>query len=569
MDIKRIISYVIVALLGVALYNAWIRDYPPAVTPATPAATEQQKSTDQASFAPATYNPSVATKTKAAGTTAVRADASSKSLVQVKTDVLEVAIDTRDGNIVSAQLPKYPISVEEKNTPISILSGDPNEFYVLQSGLTNTGKDGQTAPIQFSSAKSQYTLESGQNQLAVTLTGKTANGLSVTKTYLFQRNDYAVKLIVEVANASGKTWSGSLYTQITRRQPSEQKSHFYTRSYDGAAISSPNTPYEKLSYKTLDKASISRDSRDGWIAMQQHYFLSAWIPLNPNLNYHYYSHVVASPSNGNNIYIVGFVSPQMTVAANAKAQSGATFYVGPEVAKRLKGLAPGLDRTIDYGWLWPVSIILFWIMSGIHTLVRNWGWSIVVTTILIKIVFYWFSAKSFRSMARLREMQPRMQALKERHGSDRQALSKATMELYRKEKINPLGGCLPMVIQIPVFIAFYYVIIESVELRQAPFIFWIHDLSMKDPYYVLPILMGLSMLLQQWLSPTSPDPTQQKMMWILPIVFTVFFVNFPAGLVLYWFTNNIVQALQQWYVNKTYEKHKAKLHEKRLRKKYK
>ncbi len=567
MDLKRILLYIVVALFAVLLFNAWVRDYPPQPPSATathPAVEQQSPS----GFSPTTFNPGGSSGAKHETSSNTVTAQSSTHLLEVKTDVLNVWIDPHGGNIVSATLTQYPVSLQEKNTPVQILSPNADDLYVLQSGLTNTGKKGQSLPITYTASKNQYVLSPGQNQLQVSLAGRAANGLQVTKTYDFKRSEYAVQMNVAIKNPTGNTWTGSLYTQITRRQAESSASHFYARSYEGPTFSSPQTPYEKVPYKELEKQNIDRTVKDGWVAMQQHYFLSAWVPQSPEQMHHYYSHIVSAPAGqGSNIYIVGFVSPQMTVTANAIGTTGATLYVGPEIAKPLRALALNLDRTIDYGWLWFISILLFWIMNAIHAIVRNWGWSIAVTTILIKIVFYWFSAKSFRSMARLREMQPKMALLKERHGDDRQALSKATMELYRKEKINPLGGCLPMIIQIPVFIAFYYVIIESVQLRQAPFIFWIHDLSVKDPYYILPILMGLSMLLQQCLSPTSPDPTQQKMMWILPVVFTVFFINFPAGLVLYWLTNNLVQSLQQWYVNKTYEKHKANVHAKRMRKK--
>lgn len=568
MDIKKIILYVIVAILGVALFNAWVRDYPTVTNVVSQQPMAPAQNANGVNYSPSTFTPETSNKTKSAGAAAVSTEqVSGNRLITVKTDTLSLQIDKQGGNIISAHLLKYPVTADQKDNPIQILSNDPAQLYVAQSGLTNTDGSGKTTDIVFTSAQSQYQMADNENILAVKLTGKTANGLVVTKTYLFKRDQYAINLNYQVENKTGKHWNGSLYTQLTRREPIEEKHSFYTRTYNGASISSPETPYQKLPYKTLDKGDVSHITRGGWVAMQQHYFLSSWIPGNKNQDYHYYSHVIAPSDGGNKIYVIGFVSPEMSLPANATANSEATLYVGPEVASNLRALAPGLDHTIDYGWLWPISVILFSIMSLVHGVVRNWGWSIVITTILIKIVFYWFSAKSFRSMARMRELQPRILALKERYGSDRQALSRATMELYRKEKINPLGGCLPLVIQIPVFIAFYYVIIESVELRQAPFILWIHDLSIKDPYYILPILMGISMLVQQILTPTSPDPAQQKMMWILPVVFTVFFLNFPAGLVLYWFVNNVVQVTQQWYVMKTYDKHKAKMNLRRERKK--
>lgn len=565
MDIKKIVLYLFVAVLAILLVNKWVKDYPPKSTPAT---TEQTvKKPEAGSYAPATFSPGVAAQTKKAASTPVTSGKTPQGrLIDVKTDVLDVSIDSNGGNVVSAKLLKYPVSLQEKNTPEQIISSDPETLYLAQSGLTNTSTKGKNSVIQFTSSKKDYVLEDGQSKVVVLLKGRTANGLAVTKTYDFQRDRYAVNVSYQVSNQSSKAWSGSLYTQFTRREPGSAKSHhLYTRSYNGGAISSTGTPYEKLTYSDMAGKNLDRTNEGGWVAMQQHYFLSAWIPSSQQQTHHLYSHSMPHPSGGNEVYVLGFVSPQMSIAPGATSVSSATLYVGPEIATRLSVLAPGLDHTIDYGWLYWVSVIIFWVMSKIHLLVRNWGWSIVITTIVIKMLFYPLTARSFRSMARMRELQPRLKSLKERYGDDRQAMSKATMELYRKEKINPLGGCLPMLIQVPVFIGLYYVLIESVQLRQAPFIFWIHDLSVKDPYYVLPILMGLSMLVQQWLTPTSLDPAQQKMMWILPIVFTVFFVNFPAGLVLYWLTNNVVQVLQQYYVTETFEKHKAKQKHKKKR----
>ena len=566
MDNKRITLCIIMALLAILLFNAWMRDYPPVLEQPLQSVSSQHADRRETIYTPQAFIPR-STKTKVTEAFVAENKNFIRGLITVNTDVFKIAIDMQGGNIVSAKLPKYPISIKEKDTPVQILNSDCNELYIAQSGLTNVSANQESFPIKFTSTEKNYVLKDGETKLVVQLTSRTSNGLKIIKTYTFHRNDYAIQLNYVVKNETTKLWQGSLFTQLTRRQPSTKHHHFYIRSYSGPAISSPQTPYKKVTYELLNKGNINQTSTGGWIAMQQHYFLSAWIPGNSQLTYYYYSHIIPSQNGRQNIYVIGFLSPAMNIAPGKTASSHATIYVGPEVADKLKALAPGLERTIDYGWLWPISMLLFWIMSAIHKIVRNWGWSIAVTTILIKIVFYWLSEKSFRSMARMRELQPRMQALKERFGNDRQALSRATMELYRKEKINPLGGCLPVLIQIPVFIAFYYVIIESVELRQAPFILWIYDLSAKDPYYILPVLMGLSMLAQQRLSPTSPDPTQQKMMWILPMVFTVFFINFPAGLVLYWLINNVVQTLQQWYVNRTHEIQKEKLKTRRTRNK--
>jgi YidC/Oxa1 family membrane protein insertase len=291
----------------------------------------------------------------------------------------------------------------------------------------------------------------------------------------------------------------------------------------------------------MEKEKLDRSIKGGWLAMQQRYFLSSWIP-NQEGTYHYFS------AAQDKVYTIGLVDNSLQIPAREKMTTGMKLYVGPEIVEDLKPLAKGLDLTIDYGWLWPISITLMWLMKFIYKFIGNWGWAIILLTVLIKAVFYKLSETSCCSMAKMKELAPKVQALKERFGDDRQKLSQATMELYRKEKINPLGGCLPMLVQIPFFIALYYVLIGAVELRQAPFIFWIHDLSVRDPFFVLPVLNGLTMFLQQKLTPSSPDPAQQKMMMLMPLLFTVFFISFPAGLVLYWLVNSGLSVLQQWYI---------------------
>ncbi len=570
MDIKRIILFLALVLLGVALWNAWQRDYPPPAVKAFPKA-EQTQTTSPTDFVPPTYKPgSVSTVSPQKKTTKTAAQqAISGRLIRVKTDLLEVAISTKGGNLVSAKLLKYPVSLKPPAVPTLILNKSLNRLYIAQSGLTSQTTKGRLKSVNFEAAQYQYQLQPGQNQLVVRLSGSTPSGLEVNKIYTFKRNHYVIKAQTQVKNASNKTWIGSFYNQIVRRNVKVKKS-LHTRSYNGAAISSPEKPYEKLHFKKLVENNVSRNIKGGWIAMQQQYFLSTWIPEATQEN-HYYSHVIGPTSKKgiNDIFTVGYVSPQVTLMPGQVAKTQSKFYVGPEVAKRLKQVAKGLELTIDYGWLSPISKIIFWAMDKIHSVIGNWGWSIILTTILIKLLFYKLSEKSYRSMAKMRAMQPRIAALKERLGDDKQALSKATMELYRKEKANPMGGCLPMLIQIPVFIALYYVLIESVQLRQAPFIFWIQDLSVKDPIYVLPLLMGVSMFIQQKISPPPPDPMQAKvMMYGLPVIFTVFFATFPAGLVLYWLVNNCISILQQWYIMKTFDpnaKPKAKKKKKKKR----
>lgn len=541
--IRRIALYLALAAVGVSLWNAWTKDHP-----AQPAAQTVSGNAPPASanFVPPSYS-TVATKPGGAtvSSPALQNQVSAQSAVtNVKTNVLDVNIDA-EGNLVDAKLLKYDESLKKPKVPMPILISDPTSLYVAQSGL-KASDAAQTEAIHYRTDQSQYTLVNGQNNLEVKLTGNTASGLQVSKTFTFKPNQYDVQVDYQLRNTGKVAWTGNTYQQIMRKNVPPKGSE-HSRSFNGAAFSSPDKPYEKVAFKKLNEMRIDQNVQGGWVAMQQPYFLSVWIPPAEQTN-HYYSNV------SNDIYTIGYVGPQLTVVPGGEMSQKSVFYVGPESPANLKNLAKGLDLTIDYGWLWMISKAIFWVLDHIHTLVGNWGWAIIITTLLIKLVFYKLSEKSYVSMAKMRDIQPRLQALKDRYGEDKQALSRATMDFYKKEKINPLGGCLPTIVQIPVFIALYYVLIESVELRQAPFIFWIQDLSVHDPYYVLPILMGLTMLLQQRLSPPPPDPTQAKMMMLLPIVFTVFFLSFPAGLVLYWLVNSCASILQQWWVMKTYKK---------------
>jgi YidC/Oxa1 family membrane protein insertase len=319
-------------------------------------------------------------------------------------------------------------------------------------------------------------------------------------------------------------------------------------TFFGAAISSPEKRFQKISFKEMAQQNLNQTITGGWAAMIQHYFVSAWVP-EANTTQQYFSRVMPD-----GLYTIGMIGPKLSIAPGGTYNTSATFYAGPSISNQLEKAAPGLQLTIDYGWFWFISSIIFWMMQHIYNLVGNWGWSIVLVTLVIKLMFYHLSAKSYRSMSVLKKLQPRINTLKERYGDDKQKFTQATLELYKKEKVNPMSGCLPILIQIPVFIGLYWVLVESVQLRQAPFILWIHDLSIKDPYYILPLLMGISMFLQQRLSPPPADPTQAKIMMLMPVVFTLLFLNFPAGLMLYWFVNNLLSFLQQWYIMHSIEK---------------
>jgi YidC/Oxa1 family membrane protein insertase len=527
---RKIFFYFALAIVGFLLWNAWQTDYG-----LKPVAASTANAPAQPQGLPAEENPS----TKAV---------SLNRVVEVKTDTLEVKIDKEGGHILSLKLPKYPTAYETPQNPETILTAATANYYAAQSGLV--GKMGpDTSHLVFVTSQKHYQLQPDQETLSVVLAAK-SDGLDIQKIYTFKKGKYDIKVDYQLSNPTAQPWVGNIYNQIKRRGLTHDTGAFGLHTYTGAAISSAHTPYEKISYKDMDKSNLDRSIKGGWLAMQERYFVSAWVPSQTD-TLRYYSNVAsAGPTDksADKIYTIGFQTPDITVPSKSTTTVGTTFYAGPEISDYLQQVAPHLDLVIDYGWFSVFSVPIFKVMQGIYYFVRNWGLAIILVTVLIKLLFYKLSETSYRSMARMRKLQPRLLTLKDRYGDDRQKLSQATMELYRKEKVNPLGGCLPMIIQIPVFIALYYVLIESVQLRQAPFVFWIHDLSVKDPYYVLPILMGLSWMLQQRLNPPPPDPVQAKMMMLFPVVFTVLFATFPAGLVLYWIVNNCLSILQQWYI---------------------
>ncbi|KTC94643.1 membrane protein insertase YidC [Legionella erythra] len=547
MDTRRVILYAALALIVYSLWTSWHQDYPgiPATQPQTQGISNEHQLLPDVDTGSSSenQNPKEALITP---------DASAKKThagnVRVKTDVLDIQIDTEHGDIVNARLLDYPASVEEKNNPITLLNNNPDERYVANSNLLVSSTKGVLpVDLNFTSQESVYQLENNQKTLRVVLTGKSASGLDVKKIFEFTRGSYLIQVNYQIANESNADWQGYLNAQLLRDSPKEdQSSIFHVGSYVGASYSVPGQhKYQKVTFKDMAKSNLNTDSTGGWVAMQQHYFLSAWVPDASSKN------VIYTRSADNN-YTIGVVSSPITIKPGDSKTIGAKLYVGPEITHVLQTIAPGLDLTVDYGWLWFLSSALFAVMKAIHGVVGNWGWSIVLVTLLIKLAFYRLSASSYRSMAGMRQLQPKLQALRERYGDDKAKMSQATMELYRQEKVNPLGGCLPILVQIPVFIALYWVLLESVELRQAPFILWINDLAAADPYHILPIIMGGTMLIQQRLNPAPPDPMQAKIMMFLPVLFTVLFWNFPAGLVLYWIVNNTLSILQQWHITRKY-----------------
>ncbi len=545
MDIRRVVLYGALAFVIFSLWTEWQKDYPP-VSQQTHVANEApaQEAAMLPSMVRATDQESTATPTQSADSSS----ATAAKRVRVNTDVLNLDIDLQQGDIVNADLRQYPQSSENKNKSFALLQDIPGRQYVANSSLfVVNNQTTQTLDAPLTADETEYNLAPTADELVVTLSGQTSQGLKIQKIFTFKRGSYAIDMQYKIANQTDTAWQGYLNTQLLRGSPTEDKSSvFHMGSFTGASYSVPGQHrYKKLSFKDMTKSNLDVDANGGWIAMQQHYFLTAWIPPVQENNRYYTRYV-------NNDYTIGYVSPAIVVAPQTEKTVNTRLYLGPELTDVLKAIAPGLDLTVDYGWLWFISQLLFSLLKTIYTFVGNWGWAIVLVTVLIKLAFFQLSAKSYKSMAGMRRLQPKLQALRERYGDDKAKMSQATMELYRQEKINPLGGCLPILVQIPVFIALYWVLVESVQLRQAPFIFWITDLSAADPYHVLPIIMGVTMLIQQKLNPAPPDPMQAKIMMFLPVAFTLLFMNFPAGLVLYWTVNNSLSILQQWYITRKF-----------------
>lgn len=470
-------------------------------------------------------------------------------LVSVKTDVLDIKIDLLGGDIVMVSLPSYWAELESPDTAFELMNRTTDHLYISQSGLV--GPDGTDKPGYrpiYKSAQTQYQLAEEENQLVVDLLLPEENGVSITKRFVFARGEFLIGVYYLVENRGDKDWQASFFGQIKRDAFVPKSTSTGLKPYLGAATTTAEEKYKKLKFADLEKSSFKESSTGGWMAMVQHYFISAWIgdPNEENL----YS---ARKLKDEAIYIMGYTGPLKTVAPGTQAEIGGNFYAGPKITKRLEEISPYLDLTVDYGWLWWVAKPIHWVLQFINKAISNWGFSIVILTVFIKALLFPLSHKAYISMGHMRKVAPKLAALKEQCGDNRQKLQEEMMKLYRTEKINPLGGCLPMLLQMPVFIALYWVLMESVELRHAPFLGWIKDLSVMDPWFVLPILMGVSMYFQQKMNPAPPDPMQAKIMQYLPIIFTFMFLWFPAGLVLYWLVNNITSMIHQGYINKLTE----------------
>ncbi len=546
MDTQRLILFIIFSFSLLMLWEAWQKENRPPVPPQAQAARDADVPAPAAP-APAPKTGAPAAIPGAAAPAAIpggAAPAAPRELIRVTTDVVQADIDPVGGDVVRVELLRYNDSLDP--TKKLVLLG-PEHRYTVQSGLIGNGLPNHRTP--FTPRAREYRLADGQDAVEVKLDATTPEGVAVTKTLTFRRGSYVVDIAQAIANKSAAPVATQGYFHITRdgKAPADDKAMLQT--FTGPAVYTDQDKFVKLSYGDIDKgkAPYAKNADNGWIAMVQHYFVSALLPPD-KMPREYYTEKI-----GDDYYRAGVKIPLAEIAPGATATVAARLYAGPEEQDKLKAIAPGLDLVVDYGWLTVIAAPLFWILESLYKWLGNWGLAIIGLTVLIKLVFFPLSAASYKSMARMKLVTPRLMKLRETYGDDKAKLNQAMMELYKQEKINPLGGCLPIVVQIPVFIALYWVLLASVELRQAPFFGWITDLSTPDPFFILPALMMGSMVIQTKMSPTPPDPVQAKVMQIMPFAFGVMFFFFPAGLVLYWLVNNILSIAQQWQITRMIE----------------
>ncbi len=537
MDTKRLILFVVFSMSIFMLWDAWQREQNPLPATSQPAAQTSANSGIPTPSQVAPIAPSSPTVTPA-----VNPQLTKGERIKVKTDLFDAEIDVNGGDLRRMVLIKHG-SADDKKKPIVLLSDEAPHFYVAQAGLIGAGLP--THKEIFTAAAKEYVLSADAKTLEVRLAWQGANGVQVNKIYTFHRGSYLIDLAYEIKNASGQAMKADAYFQLLRDDTPPAGDSQFLPTYTGPAIYTEAQKFQKHAFGDIGKDAKTDTvvSKDGWVAILQHYFLTAYLPQGAGQREFY------TKKLSDKLFAAGVIMPLGEIAPNADARLSVPLYVGPQEQETLKQLAPGLDLAIDYGWLTVVAVPIFWLLNLLHKWIGNWGWAIIVLTILIKGAFYPLSAASYRSMAKMKLLAPRLQKMKEQYGDDRQKMHQAMMEMYKTEKINPLGGCLPVVVQIPVVIALYWVLLYSVEMRHAPFALWIQDLTATDPYYILPIIMGLSMIVQTRLNPTPPDPIQAKVMMIMPVAFSIFFFWFPAGLVLYWVVNNILSIAQQWRIN--------------------
>ncbi len=540
MDTRRLILFVIFSFSIMMLWDAWQQKDKPVLTTQQ----EAQQASPEANNSAAAGD-SVNTTTAENAVIDGQFKLEKGQRIKVLTDLFQAEIDTFGGDLRHLELNKHRAAGVKGGNFVLMDEAQNPVLYIAQTGLMGSSLPNHKS--QFTSAATSYTMTDGAASQEVRLSWVgigAGNGVSVDKVYTFHRGSYVIDVSYQINNGSAAAITPTAYYQIVHDSKSKQGSAMMP-TFTGGAYFTQADKFKKIKFADMAKENLSKTSKEGWIGLIEHYFASAWIPK-AGVSREFYTKQLSE-----NIFAVGVVTPGASLGAGSRAELNAQLFAGPQTEKDLGAAAPGLEYAVDYGWLTVVAKPLFWVLSKINALVNNWGIAIILLTVLIKAAFYPLSAKSYKSMAQMRELAPRLQSMKEKFGDDKQKMQQAMMEMYRTEKINPMSGCLPILVQIPVFIALYWMILGSVELRHAPFFGWIQDLSAIDPYYVLPLLMGATMIIQTYLNPAPTDPIQAKVMKIMPVVFSIFFFFFPAGLVLYWLVNNVLSILQQWYVNKT------------------
>ena len=551
-DMRRTILWVVFSVSLVLLWDAWNKHNgnPSMFSPAPVKAVATAGAAPGASAALPAGLPAAA-GSNAAGAPALPALAAAAPTATEKltitTDVFKATLDSMGGDLVRLELLKYSDASDPKQH-VLLFDQSAQRVYLAQTGLV-TSQAGISLPNHFTVMQAQpgeRTLKDGVNELSIRFESPEVGGITLVKTYTFQRGKYTIGVKHELRNTSAAAVSPQLYLQITRDgNPPPGESSFYS-TFTGPAMYTELNKFHKIDFKDIEKGKAEHDkaSDSGWVAMVQHYFASAWLSTTPS------QRAFSTSKVSNNLYAISMVLPLGEVAPGASKTHEALLFAGPQEEKQLEALAPGLDLVKDYGWLTILSKPLYWLLDKLHGILGNWGWAIVALVVLLKIAFYALNAHAYKSMAKMKAVNPKVTEMRERYKDKPQQMQQEMMRIYREEKVNPLGGCLPIFVQMPFFIALYWVLLSTVEMRNAPWIGWIHDLSTKDPFFILPLLMTASTMFQTWLNPRPPDPVQAKMMWIMPLMFSVMFFFFPAGLVLYWLTNNILGIAQQWFINK-------------------
>jgi YidC/Oxa1 family membrane protein insertase len=563
MDLTKYGLYTALAIVTYLMLLQWQEDYPPTINDGSSSRVEipqipnAQNNTQVGNDLPSDIpvgTPEVVTTNDASDTPTIAvvsnpsaADTTStEDLISIRTDSFDIRIDPVGGDIVHLALPLYLKQIDVADDPFVLLENQPGREYIAQSGLIGANGVDSDGRAIYRATSTSYSMSESSDSLNVDLTTTTADGIEVIKRYGFNRNSYLIDISFIVNNRSSENWQANAFGQIKRDafdDPSDAGG--FGRTYLGFVTTMADDPYIEIEFDDIDdNGSNTIETTGGWVAFSQHYFITAWVPDAESLNR------MTTRKNGNNQYYGEFTSSAFQVAAGETGNHNIQYYAGPKDQYVLRDISPGLDKTIDYSFLWFIASPIYWLLSRINSVIGNYGISIVLLTVVVKSAFYKLSETQYRSMAGMRRLMPKMQQLKESYGDDKMKLQKATMDLYKKEKINPFGGCLPMLVQMPVFIALYWVLLESVELRHAPFMLWLNDLSVRDPFFILPLLMGGTMYLQTTLSPAPADPMQAKVMKMMPIMMTLLFLWFPAGLVLYWLTNGGLGILQQWYITR-------------------